>query len=296
MRIGFLGFGIMGLGMVRNLLNAGHSVQGWNRSHRDLPEEVANHEGLTLMASIADAVNDAEMVMICVTGPEAQDAIYGDLANALSENTLVVDLTTTDPDFTTLLAETITSAGGRYIDAPVFGSRNEAWNGELDIVIGGEADDVAEAMPLLDVLAKTTHIMGPTPAGAQMKLVGNLLVAAQMASLGEGLSLARKAGLPAEAVTNVLGVVDFSSLLIANISKASLANDYTPFFYLKHMLKDARLIGQFARSMEVPVPHSTGIAEAYQAAVNAGLGDLNASGLHKMQFEMAGLGEGPEDG
>ena len=142
---------------------------------------------------------------------------------------------------------------------------------------------------MLEPLAATIHYMGASGTGASMKLVGNLLVAAQMKSLGEALSLATKAGLDGKAVMGVLDVADYSSLLIRNVGRASLARDFSPSFYLRHMLKDARLIGDFARRLAVPVPVTATIGELYQAAVNRGLGDLNASGLHKMLFEMSGL-------
>jgi 3-hydroxyisobutyrate dehydrogenase-like beta-hydroxyacid dehydrogenase len=133
------------------------------------------------------------------------------------------------------------------------------------------------------------HYIGGSGAGATMKLVGNLLVAAQMASLGEALALARRAGLDGEAVVKVLDVNDFSSGLIRGVSRASLRGDYSPSFYLRHMLKDVRLIDDLARRLGVPLPASAGIGPLYQAAVNEGLGDLNASGLHKLLFTMSGL-------
>ena len=124
-----------------------------------------------------------------------------------------------------------------------------------------------------------------------MKLVGNLLVAAQIESLGEALSMAAKAGLDGSAVMGVFDVADYSSLLIRNIGRASLARNFAPSFYLKHMLKDARLIGDYAKTLGVPVPVSAAIAELYQAALNAGHGELNASALHKLQFRQAGIAE-----
>ena len=136
--------------------------------------------------------------------------------------------------------------------------------------------------------------MGGTGAGAAMKLVGNLLVAAQMVSLGEALALARKAELKPEAVMGVLDVTDYSSGLIRGVGRATYAGDFAPNFYLKHMLKDARLIGDFARAQDVPLPVSSVTAALYQAAFNEGLGDLNASALHRMIFAMSGLDGGDE--
>ena len=124
-----------------------------------------------------------------------------------------------------------------------------------------------------------------------MKLVGNLLVAAQMESLGEALSVATKAGLDGKAVMGVFDVADYSSLLIRNVGRATLSRNFAPSFYLKHMLKDARLIGDYGKALNVPLPVSSTIAELYQAALNAGYGELNASGLHKLLFRQAGIAD-----
>lgn len=297
--IAFLGLGIMGSGMVRNLLKAGHEVTVWNRTSRPLPADLA---GASRATSIAEALAGKTRIFVCLTGPDAQAKVLegpdGALAAAASD-AIVVDATTTDPEVTRRLARAASEEGLRYLDCPVFGSRNEAWEGRLDFVCGGDREAFDAVRPLLDAMAASVHYMGESTAGTAMKLVGNLLVAAQMMSLGEGLSLARKAGLDAERVMGVLDVTDFSSGLIRGVGRASLAGDYQPHFYLKHMLKDARLIGDFARGLDVPLPASGVIAQMYQAAVNQGLGELNASGLHKMLFAMSGLddkGEGEKSG
>jgi len=289
MDIAFIGLGTMGRGLVRNLLGAGHAVTVWNRSPVDLPAELA---AAKRAATIAEAMAGKKWVMVCVTGPDAQNAIYkGDdgLIAHLGKGVIVADVTTTAPELSVALAAAVEAKGSTYLDTPVFGSKGEAWEGRLDFVCGGPKAAFDQLRPLLEPLAATIHYMGASGAGASMKLVGNLLVAAQMESLGEALSLATKAGLDGKAVMGVLDVADYSSLLIRNVGRASLARDFSPSFYLRHMLKDARLIGDFARRLAVPVPVTATIGELYQAAVNRGLGDLNASGLHKMLFEMSGL-------
>lgn len=287
--IAYLGLGIMGSGMVRNLLRAGHSVTVWNRTARDIPPEL---DGSVRTTSVAEAMGERDRVMLCLTGPHAQrEVILGanGLLDALRPGTIVVDATTTDPKLTREIATAVEAKGAFYLDAPVFGSRNEAWEGRLDFVCGGPREAFDAFRPLLEPMAASIHYLGGTAAGATMKLVGNLLVAAQMASLGEALALARKGGLDEAAVMGVLDVTDFSSGLIRGVGRASLAGDYSPHFYLKHMLKDARLIGETAQDLAVPLPATSVIAQLYQAALNQGLGDLNASGLHKMLFRMSGL-------
>ncbi len=292
MDIAFLGLGIMGTGMVRNLVSSGHRVTTWNRSDRALPPEIEASGGFTRASSIGEAVVDKPVVMICVTGPEAQNDIYhgpDGLLASLSAGTIVADATTTDPELTASLAVEVAECGGKYLDCPVFGSRNEAWNGELDVVCGGERSVYDQMVPLLDIVSKTHHYMGLTPKGAQMKLIGNLLVAAQIVSVGEALGLAKKVGVGADSLLGVLKVADYSSGVVVGTAGASLNGDFSPNFYLKHMLKDARLIGAFARAQGVPTPAAALGAELYQMAANMGLGDLNASGLHKMQLRQAGV-------
>jgi 3-hydroxyisobutyrate dehydrogenase-like beta-hydroxyacid dehydrogenase len=289
MEITFIGLGTMGSGMVRNLLGAGHTVTVWNRSNHDLPKELAS---VRPAATLAEAVSGARWIMVCVTGPAAQREIFqgenGLLAH-LGPGATIADATTTDPELSVALAAAVEAKGSSYLDTPVFGSKGEAWDGRLDFVCGGPEAAFDRMKPLLEPLAATVHYLGGNGAGAAMKLVGNLLVAAQLASLGEALALARKAGLKDEAVMGVLDVADYSSALIRGVGRATLAGRFEPSFFLRHMLKDARLIGDFARRLEVPLPASAPITPLYQAAVNQGLGDLNASALHKVLFAMAGL-------
>jgi 3-hydroxyisobutyrate dehydrogenase-like beta-hydroxyacid dehydrogenase len=289
MEIGFVGLGIMGQGMVRNLIKAGHDVTAWNRTRRPQPTDL---DSVRIAGVIAAAVAQKPLIMVCLTGPDAQEACLlgpdGVFENAAT-GTLIADATTTSPALSLHLAEQAHIKGLRYLDTPVFGSRGEAWEGRLDFVCGGERADYDVLKPTLEPLAATTHYLGGNSKGTAAKLVGNLLVAAQMASLGEALSLARRADLDPEALMGVLDVTDYSSALIRGVGRTTLSGDYDPNFYLKHMLKDVRLIGAFARDHGVPVPLAAEIAEQYQAAVNCGLGNLNASALHKLAFKMSGL-------
>lgn len=289
MDIAFIGLGTMGTGMVRNLLRAGHRVTAWNRTPRPLHEDLAD---AVIARTIAEAAANKPLTMVCLTGPDAQnETLLGPrgVFAAARTGSIVADATTTDPDVTRELAAAARERGIRYLDTPVFGSKNEAWEGRLDFVCGGHRSDFEELKPILKDLAATVHYLGESSKGASAKLIGNLLVAAQMVSLGEALAMARKSGLDAEALMGFLDVTDFSSGLIRGVGRATLAGDFEPNFYLRHMLKDARLIGKLARTLSVATPSAALAGELYQGALNMGLGDLNASALHKMLFEMSGL-------
>ncbi|HKN28588.1 MAG TPA: NAD(P)-dependent oxidoreductase [Roseiarcus sp.] len=266
--VAFIGLGTMGRGMVRNLYRAGNTVTAWNRTRRPLPAEL---DSVAQAESIAAAIRGKSIVFVCVTGPDAQRAVFDELLDCLGPDVLVIDSTTTDPAESVRIAQALAERGSRYLDAPVFGSKSEAWEGRLDFVCGGAEATFRNAEPLLRNLAATVHHIGASGAGATMKLIGNLLVAAQMVSLGEALALARRAGLDGEAVVRVFDVTDYSSGLIRGVSRASLRNDFSPSFYLRHMLKDVRLIEDLARRLAVPLPATAPIGPLYQAAVNEGL-------------------------
>jgi len=282
MNIGFLGLGIMGQGMARNLSLKGHDVTAWNRTKKtDLNEKLPK---VRLVSTIREAVTDREAVMISVTGPDAQKNIYygdeGVFAHA-TPGTLILDLTTTDPALVHELAEEAKKRHLEYIDCPVFGSKDETWNGKLDIVWGGTDQAGKRAEAVFQSIAKSVHHMGDTGTGAAMKLIGNNIVAAEFIALAEGLALARRSGVKLEAVPGVLKEVDYGSGLLVGNATSSIKNDYTPFFYLKHMLKDARLINDFARETNVPIFSGGTANQVFQSALNHGFGEENVSAVIK---------------
>ena len=278
-RIGFIGLGIMGGGMARNLAKAGHGVFGWNRTPEHIPEGL---DGVTIAKSIAACVKDAEFVFVSVVGPAAQmDLVFDDdgLLDHVPAGALVLDATSTAPDLSRSLHEEFAERDAEYCDAPVFGSREEAWNGTLDWLFGGTEAQFARAEPLLQATGKSVTHVGGLGTAAAMKLVGNLMVAAQFASLAEGLAIARRAGVPDDVIPRVLDQVDFGSGLLRANARSALAGDFAPFFYLKHMLKDVHLAGDLARDLGVPLAGLPAAAGMLTQAVNAGHGEDNVSAL-----------------
>lgn len=291
--VAFIGLGIMGRGMVHSLLRAGHAVRAWNRTPR-LEAELAV-EGMQSADSIAAAVAGAEAVMLCVTGPEAQREVIqgpGGLLQGVVGDVVVVDSTTTDPALAREVSEMFRLKGLFYVDCPVFGGRDEAWEGKLDVVAGGPREAVDRVRPLLEAIGKTIHYMGESGSGATMKLIGNCMVAAQTMALGEGIAMARRAGLDPAAVMGVYDVVDFNSALISAAGRSTFAGNFEPTFYLKHLLKDAKLIEKLACELAVTVPATATISQTLRAAVNAGLGESNFSALHEYLFRISALDGG----
>jgi 3-hydroxyisobutyrate dehydrogenase-like beta-hydroxyacid dehydrogenase len=289
-KIAYLGMGIMGQGMAANLLKAGHEVTVWNRT----PERCAPlvEKGAKQASTPAEAVKGAEIIMYCLSEDSAvKAAVFGEngVLSAVSAGQIAIDMTTEHPDTSRIQAAAYAEKGVEFLDAPVFGSKNEARDGGLWIPVGGKREIYEKVKPILELLSETTHYMGENGKGTSMKLVGNLVVASQLEALGEALVLATKAGLNAEDVLGVLHVTDFKSPIFDGVGGALVNRDFSTFFALKWLLKDANLIAQFAQDLNSPIPAAAAIRETIKTAVNQGWGEENASAMIKALELAAGV-------
>jgi 3-hydroxyisobutyrate dehydrogenase-like beta-hydroxyacid dehydrogenase len=281
-RVAFLGLGIMGRGMVRNLLKAGHDVTVWNRS----PEPVAAlvDSGASAAPSISECVAGADFVLYCLADDAAVRAVVldeGGLASIVSPSSTVIDLSTISPEASEEERAAFERRGVPFLDAPVFGSKGEAEGGGLWVVVGGDPSVFEAARQVLEPISATVHHMGPAGSGVRMKLVGNLVVVSQLLALGQSLTLARKAGLDLSKVLDVLAVTDFRSPIFDGVGPAVLADDYSPSFALKLMQKDSGLIRSFAADLDAPVPGLEPAIRYVDAAMEQGWAEENASALIK---------------
>jgi 3-hydroxyisobutyrate dehydrogenase-like beta-hydroxyacid dehydrogenase len=289
-KIAYLGTGIMGRGMVGNLLKAGYPVTVWNRT----PERATPlvEQGAAQAATPAEAVRDADVVMYCLSDDKAVMALVWGPDGVLSgvhEGQIVVDMTTVHPDTSRREHAAYTTRGVEFLDAPVFGSKGEATNAGLWIVVGGNREVYEQVKPILEKLSETTHYMGENAMGSSMKLVGNLVVAFQLEAIGEAMILATKAGLDPQDVLGVLHVTDFKSPIFDGVGGALVKRDFDTSFALKLMLKDANLIAKFAEDLRSPIPALAVIRENIKAGVNKGWGEENASAFIKYLEESAGV-------
>ncbi len=285
--IGYIGLGTMGRGMVGNLLRAGHDVTVWNRTAEKIASDAP---GASAAGSIAEAVAGRDVVLVCLSDDAAvREAVLGPdgvLAHVAAP-TVVADMSTISPTLSDEEARVAEERGIPFLDAPVFGSKGEAAAGGLWVVVGGDAETLGTVRPVLDAVAETVHHMGGHGAGARMKLVGNLVVAAQLNVLGEALTLARRAGLDLHAVLGVLRVTDFRSPIFDGVGPAVLAGDYSPSFALDLMVKDAHLIDAFAAQVGCPLPGLAPVLDNLETAQRSGYGRENASALIKVIAQRA---------
>jgi 3-hydroxyisobutyrate dehydrogenase-like beta-hydroxyacid dehydrogenase len=282
-KIAFLGLGTMGAGMAANLQKAGHVMTVWNRDGKRAASFVK--AGATRAKTPAEAVVGAEIIFYSFSDDASVDeVVFGEdgVMGAVEKGQIALDLTTVHPDTSRREATAYAEKKVEFLDVPVFGSKNEAAEGKLWVLAGGERKIFDKVKPLLELLGETVHYMGGHGQGSAMKLVGNLIVAAQLQALGEALTLAVKAGLHPKDVLGVLKVADFRSPILENTTEALMKRDFKPSFALKLMLKDANLINRFAEDLNVVMPAAAATRESIKAAVNQGWGDENASALIKV--------------
>ena len=235
MRIGFVGAGLMGAGMVRNLAAAGHDVRLYARTPeraRDLPA--------TLVGSPAEAAEGADLFASCVTDSPDVRAVVEAMLAAERPAPVVVEMSTIAPAVARELAERCAAHGVAYLDCPVSGGPVGAAAGTLAFMCGGDADAVARATPALDAMGdrdKRVHC-GPVGSGLVAKLVNNMLVASIAAATAEALGAGQRAGLDPAVARDVVMRATGDSWQLRNLFPRVLAGDHVPGFTVRNLLKD----------------------------------------------------------
>lgn len=270
--IGFIGTGLMGSGMARRLIRHGHALRIYNRT-RSKAEEVARLGGY-VADSPADAARGAEVVVTMLSDPPALLGVVegadGILAT-LPRGAVLIDSSTVSPPTTLRVRGLLEGKGADMLDAPVFGSKNEAERGELGFIVGGERAVLDRVQPVLDAMGRTLHV-GGNGMGAYAKLVVNLVIAGTLQAFNEGMVLATRAGIDPEAMAQILLSSRARSGIIEMKAPQVLRRDFSPFFPLQLMAKDMRLVLETAASLGLELPVASALGEVYSACLAAGLG------------------------
>ena len=287
--ISYLGLGTMG-GMASNLLKAGYQLTVWNRSAEKCEPFV--RKGARVAKSPSDAVRDVDLVMYMLSNDNAVDeVVFGanGILSGINEGQIAMDMSTVLPATSLREEEAYAKHGVDFLDAPVFGSKQESADANLWIMAAGNKAIFEKVKPVLEHLGQTVHYFGKNGNATAMKLVGNLIVALEMEALAEGLVLAQKAGLDLKTVMEVVKVADFRSPLLVSNGQNILQRDFSISFALKLMLKDAGLIKKFAESLVSPIPALRVVEKNLESAVALGFGKENASAVIKALEKQAGV-------
>lgn len=292
MSIAIIGTGVLGEGVGRTLLAAGHEVQCWNRTAAHAQPLV--DAGARACATPRAAAQGARHVLILVWDEAALQAVLhgengedGLLAGA-EPGQVYIDLSTQLPATARRTAAAFASRGAAFVDAPVHGSRAEAHAGGLWIMVGGDDAAYAAAEPVLSAIGASVRHFGPVGAGCAAKLCGNHLVSSIVAALAESLALARKAGLDGHRLIDLWGESDFRSPIVDGAGRAMWDDRHEVSFHLRTMVKDTELIHQQAEALGVPVPLSNTVHELNKMARNLGWGELNATAVARLCWHLAG--------
>jgi 3-hydroxyisobutyrate dehydrogenase-like beta-hydroxyacid dehydrogenase len=280
--ISYLGLGTMGGGMASNLLKAGYKLTVWNRSAERC--ESFARKGARVADTPVDAVRDVDLVMYSLSNDQAvEEVVFGakGILSGIKEGQIAMDMSTVLPATSLREQEAYTKHGVDFLDAPVFGSKQESADAKLWIMVGGNKAIFEKVKPVLEHLGQAVHYFGKNGNAVVMKLVGNLIVALELEALAEGLVLAQKAGLDLNTVMEIVKVADFRSPLLVSNGQNILKRDFSTSFALELMLKDAGLIEKFAKSLRSPIPALRVVGKNLESAVALGFGKENASAVIK---------------
>lgn len=267
--LGFVGLGTMGGRIVKRLLDAGHRVTGHNRTRSKADGLV--EAGMAWAATPREVAEAADVTLSMVTGTAALRAIADGpdgIVAGLGEGRLYVDMSTVSPAASAEIAERVAATGARMLDAPVSGSVVTLEEGRLSIMVGGEADAVERARPVLeDIGPKVTHV-GPNGRAVLMKIATNLNLAVQMLAFSEGVVLAEKGGIARETAVEVLLNSVIASPMVKYRGPFVLEQPDEAWFDVNMMQKDMLLAQEAGRDLDVPLP-TTAVANELLTAARA---------------------------
>jgi 3-hydroxyisobutyrate dehydrogenase len=260
--LGFIGTGIMGGPMTRNLLKAGYAVTVHNRTKAKADALLA--EGAKWAPTAADVTRHSDMVITCVPDtPDVRQVLLG--KNGVMETArpglICVDMSTISPTATKQMGQVLQEKSVTLIDAPVSGGQIGAIEGKLSIMMGGPKDTVEKVRPIMEVMGKTVTYCGPLGSGQMTKLVNQVMVIHTIMSIAEGLAFAEKAGLNLRTTLDVTSAGAASSHSLRALGPKIIAGDFKPAFMVDLQQKDLRLVLEYAEQVKQPLP---GVALARQ--------------------------------
>src|SRR6266513_476781 len=290
MKVGFIGLGMMGSGMARNLIEAGHALVVFNRT-RSRAQELAQL-GATVAATPGEAAASAEVLITMLADDHAlEDAMlgHGQALQSLPAGAVHVFMSTISVALSRRLAAAHRERQQHYVAAPVFGRPEAAAAGKLFIVAAGPIQQIERCQMLLDAMGQKTFVLDEEPSSANVtKLAGNFLISTTIESLAEAFSLIRKSGVDPKKFLEILTGSLFSAPVVINYGGMIAANHFEPVgFKLPLGLKDNRLVLAAADEAAVPMPMASLVHDRFVAAMAQGLGDSDWSAVARISFRNA---------
>jgi 2-hydroxy-3-oxopropionate reductase len=288
--VGFIGLGIMGRPMARNLVKAGYQLVVHDVVQNPVQELVG--AGARSASSPRDVASQVDvLVTMLPNSPDVELVALGPggIIEGARSGLLYVDMSTIAPLVSQKVGAALAPKGVRMLDAPVSGGEKGAIDAALSIMVGGAKADFDAALPMFQVLGKTITLLGPLGAGGFTKLANQIIVAMNLTALGEALTLAKKAGLDRELTLKALGGGLAGSKCLEQKTPNYVAESYKPGFKIDLHYKDLGLITETGRALGVPLPCTALVQELFGALRVRGRGGLDHSAIITLIEDLAGI-------
>jgi 2-hydroxy-3-oxopropionate reductase len=287
--IGFIGLGIMGRPMAKNLLKAGHALIVHSRSRGPVDELV--HAGAKAAGSPKEVAAQCDVLITMLpNSPDVEAVALGasGIVEGARPGLIVADMSTISPIVSKKVGEALAAKGVAMLDAPVSGGERGAIEGTLSIMVGGDKAVFERVLPIFQAMGKTITLLGPLGFGGFTKLANQIIVAVNLTALAEALTLGKKAGLDRELLLTALAGGLAGSRCLDQKKPNYIANSYAPGFKIDLHYKDLGLIMESARALGVPLPATAVVQELFNALRVKGRGGLDHSGIITLLEDLAG--------
>jgi len=291
LKIGYIGLGIMGKSIARNIMKAGFPIIVNNRSRASMDELVA--EGAKPGASPAEIAAQVDVIFTDLPDtPDVEKVVLGDngIINGAHDGLIFVDNSTIKPAAARSIAAELKKRGVQALDAPVSGGDIGARNGTLTIMIGGEASALDKVMPVFQAMGKTITHVGEAGAGQVAKAANQIMVAAQMVAMGELLVFSKKSGVDPRKVVDAIKAGAAQCWTLDVKPPRLFDGNRNPGFKAKMQLKDMRIVQETAREYGIPIPSAEIDTKLFQQMIDQGMGELDNSAVVAVMEKLAGLG------
>lgn len=285
-KIGFIGVGIMGRSMVRNLMKEGYEVHIYARTKAKVEDVIS--EGAVFHDSIAECVKDRDAVITIVGFPQDVEEVYFDSGNILdsaSPGTYLIDMTTTSPMLAEKIFEEGTKRGFHVLDAPVTGGDTGAKEGTLSILVGGERQDYEACLRLFEAMGTNINYEGKAGSGQHCKLANQIMIAGTLSGVCEALTYAKEKGLDPDTFMKSVATGAAGSRQLDLYGAKIIAGDYAPGFFMKHFIKDMKLALIEANKSSIDLGVLSQVLANCEELEAEGCGELGTQALMKFYDE-----------
>jgi len=285
-KIGFIGVGVMGKSMVRNLMKQGHVVSIYARN-KEKVQDILN-DGAIWSPSIADCVAKKDVVITIVGFPRDVEEVYfgaNGILDTVSSGTYLIDMTTTSPELDQRIYAVALAKGARMLDAPVTGGDSGAKNAQLTILVGGQREDFDACQDVFTAMGSKIVYTGSSGSGQQTKLANQVAIAGAIAGVCEAITFAKKVGLDPALTLDAISSGAAGSFQMSSNGPKILNGDFTPGFFIKHYVKDMMLAQDELAKNDAAFKILDDVLDMYRELEQRGLGDEGTQALIKYYLD-----------